>query len=76
MQIFHSARASEPRLRVVFEDEQVSFGFAAGATLAEAADWVAGVARFHDGALPAIDVTMPMFPDSSTASKGVFDGAH
>jgi hypothetical protein len=76
MPIFHLARASEPRLRVVFKGDQVSFGFAAGATFAEVAEWVAGVSRFHDSAPVAIDVTMPMFPDSSTASKGVSDGAH
>ena len=59
MQGFHQARANELRLRVVFRDDQVSFGFSADATLGDVADWVAGVARFHDNAVVAIDVTMP-----------------
>jgi len=40
MRGFHEARASESRLRVVFEDDQVSFGFPTLATLGDVADWV------------------------------------
>lgn len=76
MQGFHQARANESRLRVVFRDEQVSFGFPAGATLGDVAECVAGMARFHHGAVRAIAVTMPVRANSSIASKGVSHGTH
>ena len=76
MQGFHQARANESRLRVVFRDDQVSFGFPASATLGDVADWVAGVARFHHSAVIAIDVTMPARTNSSVASEGVSHGTH
>lgn len=58
MQTFHTAQASEPRSRVVFEDAEVSVGFPASATLVDVADWVEGVARLQDSAPVAIDVTV------------------
>jgi hypothetical protein len=73
MRGFHEARASESRLLIVFEDDQVAFGFPAIATLA---DLVAGVARFHDSSVVAIEVTMPARESSSIASKGVTHGTH
>ena len=76
MQGFHQARANESRLRVVFRDDEVSFGFPASATLGDVADWVAGVARFHHGAVMAINVTMPAGASSSIAPKGVSHGTH
>jgi hypothetical protein len=76
MQGFHQARANESRLRVVFGDDQVSFGFPASATLGDVAVWVAGVARFHHGAVIAIAVTMPARANSSIAPKGVTHGTH
>ena len=76
MQGFHQARANESRLRVVFGDDQVSFGVPASATLGEVADWVAGVARFHHSVVIAIAVTMPARTNSSVASKGVSHGTH
>jgi hypothetical protein len=76
MQGFHQARASESRLRVVFRDDQVSFGFPASATLGDVADWVAGVAKAHHSAVIAIDVTMPARANSSIASKEVSHGTH
>ncbi len=76
MQGFHQARRNESRLRVVFKDDEVSFGFPASATLGDVADWVAGVARFHHSAVTAIAVTMPAGANSSIASKGVFHGTH
>jgi len=76
MQGFHQAQANEPRLRVVFSDDEVSFGFPESATLGDVADWVAGVARFHHGAVVAIDVTMPARKNSSIPSKGASHGTH
>ena len=76
MQGFHQARANESRLRVVFRDDQVSFGFPASATLGDVADWVAGVARFHQGAVIAIAVTMPACANSFIASIGVSQRTH
>ena len=76
MQGFHQTRANESRLRVVFRDDEVSFGFPADATLGDVADWVAGVARFHHSAVIAIDVTMPARTSSSIATKGVSHGTH
>jgi len=73
---FHEARACESRLRVVFEDDEVSFGFPTMATLGDVADWVAGLAKFHDGALVAVDVKMPRRAASSIASTGVSHGTH
>ena len=76
MRGFHEARASESRLRVVFEDGQVSFGFPTLATLGDVADWVAGVAKLHDSGLVAIDVKMPRRAASSIASTGASYGTH
>ena len=76
MQGFHQARANESRLRLVFRDDQVSFGFPASATLGDVADWIEGVAGFHHGAVIAIAVTMPARANSSIASKGVSHGTH
>jgi hypothetical protein len=76
MQGFHEARRNESRLRVVFRDDQVSFGFPASATLGDVAVCVAGVARFHHSAVIAIAVTMPARANSSIASKGVSHGTH
>ena len=45
MRGFHEARASESRLRVVFEDDQFSFGVPTVATLGDVADWVASLAK-------------------------------
>jgi hypothetical protein len=58
MQTFHAIQASEPRLRVVFDDSAYSFGFSPRTTLADVADWVADVARAHHAAPIAIDVTL------------------
>ncbi len=76
MQGFHQARMNESRLQVAFRDDQVSFGFPASATLGDIADSVAAVARFHHGAVIAINVTMPARANSSIASKGVSHGTH
>jgi hypothetical protein len=76
IQGFHLTRANESRLRVVFSDDQVSFGFPASATLGDVAVWVAGVARFHRSAVIAIAVTMPARTNSSIMSKGVSHGTH
>jgi hypothetical protein len=63
-------------LRVLFEDDQVSFGFPAKATLGDVADGVAGLAKLHDGALVAVDVKMPRQLASAIASTGVSHGTH
>ena len=76
MRGFHEARASESRLRVVFEDDQVSFGFPTIATLGDVADCVAGLANFHDGVIVAIDVKMPRRTASSIASTRISHGTH
>ena len=76
MQGFHQARANKSRLRVVFRDDQVSFGFPASATLGDVADWIEDVARFRHGAVIAIDVTIPALTNSSIVSKGVAHGTH
>ncbi len=76
MRGFHEARAGESRLRVVFDDDQVSFGVPTIATLGDVADWVAGLANFHAGAPVAIDVKLPRTSDSSIASTGVSHGTH
>jgi len=76
MRGFHEARVSESRLRVVFEDDQVSFGVPTLATLGDIADWVAGLANIHDGALVAIDVKMPRQTASSIAPTGALHGTH
>jgi hypothetical protein len=76
MRGFHEARASESRLRVLFDDDQVSFGLPAKATLGEVADCVAGLAKFHDGALIAVDVRKPKHTASAIASRRVPHGTH
>ena len=76
MRGFHEARASESRLRVLFEDDQVSFGFPNLATLGDVADWVGGLAKLHDGALVAVDVKMPRRAAPSIASTGASHGTH
>jgi hypothetical protein len=76
MRGFHEARASESRLRVVFEDDHVSFGFPTMATLGEVANCVAGLAKLHDSALVAIDVKMPKRAAPSIASTGASHGTH
>ena len=76
MQGFHEARASESRLRVVFEDDQFSFGVPTVATLGDVADWVASLAKLHDSALVAVDVKMPRRAAPSIASTGVSHGTH
>jgi hypothetical protein len=76
MRGFHEARARESRLRVVFDDDQLSFGVPTMATLGDVADWVAGLAKLHDGALVAVDVKMPRQTASSIASTGVSHGTH
>jgi len=63
-------------LRVVFEDDQVSFGFSTITTLGDVADWVEGLARLHDGAVVAVDVKMPRQTVSSIASTGGSHGTH
>ena len=73
MRGFHDARASESRLRVVFE---VSFDVPTMATLGDVADWVAGLAKLHDSALVAIDVKMPRRAAPSISSTGVSYGTH
>ena len=73
---FHEARASESRLRVVFEDDEVSFGFPTMATLGDVADWVEGLAKLHDSALVAIDVKMPRRAARFIASTGATHGTH
>jgi hypothetical protein len=61
---------------VTFKDDAVSFGFPASATLADVADWVESVARFHDSAVVAINVTMPAHMNSIIKPVGVFYGTH
>ena len=75
MQGFHEARSTESRLRVVFEDDAVSLGFPANATLGDIADCVAGVAGFHESAVVAVNVTMPAHT-TSIASKEASHGTH
>ena len=69
----HGARASESRLRVVFE---VSFDVPTRAMLGDVADCVAGLLQRHHGALVAVDVELPRRTDSSIASTGVSYGTH
>jgi hypothetical protein len=59
MKSFHSVRTCRLRLRAVFDDDEVSVGVPPSVTLADVADWVDGVSRFHTGAPLAIDVTLP-----------------
>lgn len=73
---FHEARTSESRLRVIFENEEVSFGIPADATFGELADRIASVARFHDSAVVAVNLTMPAHTNPSLSSKGVSHGTH
>jgi hypothetical protein len=73
MRGFHEARASESRLRVVFE---VSFDVPTMATLGDVADCVAALLKRHDGALVAVDVKLPRRMDSSITSTGVSYGTH
>jgi NADPH-dependent 2,4-dienoyl-CoA reductase/sulfur reductase-like enzyme len=76
MQGFHEARASESQLRVVFEDDQISFGVPSLVTLGDVADWVANLAKLHDSPLVAVDVKMPRRAAPSIASTGVSHGTH
>ncbi len=71
MCVFHSPQASESRLRVVFEDAEVLFEFPAGATLADIAHWIEGVARLQESAPVAIDVIVATSARPSRYSKGV-----
>ena len=64
----HQARASESRLRVVFEDGEVSFGFPIGTTLGDVTDWVAGLTKLHESGLLAVDVKMPRRAASTEVS--------
>ena len=72
----HQARASESRLRVLFEDGEVSFGFPIGTTLGDVTDWVAGLTKLHESGLLAVDVKMPRSAASPIASIGVSHGTH
>jgi len=72
----HQARASESRLRVVFEDGEVSFGFPIGTTLGAVTDWVAGLTKRHESGLLAVDVKMPRRAASSIASTEVSHATH
>ncbi|ARN80434.1 hypothetical protein [Methylocystis bryophila] len=76
MRGFHEAQASESRLRVVFEDDQISFGFPTVATLGDVADWVGGLAKFHESSLVAVDVKIPRRAAPSIASTGASQGTH
>jgi len=73
---FHQARTSESRLRVIFEEEELSFGFPAGATFGDLADRIACVARFHDSAVVAVNLTMPAHTNPSLPSKETPHGTH
>ena len=73
---FHEARTSESRLRVIFEDEELSFGFPADATFGDLADCIASVARFHDSAVVAVNITMPAHTIPSLSSRGAPHGTH
>ena len=68
-------RASS-QLRVVFEDDQISFGVPSLVTLGDVADWVANLAKLHDSPLVAVDVKMPRRAAPSIASTGVSHGTH
>jgi hypothetical protein len=58
MQLHHTARAGEPRLRVVFANTSIAMGLPAGSTLGDIAEWVGDTARLHNGSLRSIDVIM------------------
>lgn len=58
MQFHHLARASEPRLRVVFGNTSIAMGLPLGSTLGDVALWAGDIARRHNGALRSIDVKM------------------
>ena len=73
MQTFHAALPSESRLRVVFGDSALSFGFASRTTLADVAGWVEDVARIHHGAPLAIDITLAA-KSRPLVAKGLSDG--
>ena len=73
---FHEARISEFRLQVIFEDEELSFGIPADVTFGDLADCIASVARFHDSAVVAVNLTMPMHTGPSLPSKEAPHGTH
>ena len=75
MQGFHEVRSNESRLRVVFAEEAVSFGFPANATLNDIADCVAVIAGFHSGGVVAVNVKMPAGLNS-IIPKGACHGTH
>lgn len=76
MQILNATRASEPRLRVVFENAEVSLGFPAGATLGDVAACVEGIARLQDRAPVAIDITVAYSASPFRYSKATSHGTH
>lgn len=76
MQSLHPAPASAFRSRVVFENAEVSFGFSAGATLADVADWVEGVARSKHSTPVAIEIKMAASSISFPTSTGAPHGTH
>jgi hypothetical protein len=76
MQNFHTTQASEPRLRVVFEDAEVSFGFYPGATLGDVASWVEGIARLRACPPVAIDITMAAAASPFRYSRAASHATH
>jgi hypothetical protein len=70
MQYHHTARAGEPRLRVIFANKAIAIGLPVGATLGEVAEWVGDISRLHNGSLRSIDVKM------AARRALALDGAH
>jgi len=76
MDFFHTATGAEARLRVVFDDDEVSIDIIANATFGELAEYVRGVAKTHRGAPVTVAVTIPATSTPGTTSKGLSHGTH
>ena len=76
MQVYHSPRSNEPRLRLVFKNGAVLSGLSEGATLADICDLVERIAGFKHSIPLAVDVKMASSTNVVSSSKGASHATH
>lgn len=76
MQVYHSPRSNELRLRLVFKNGVVSSGLSEGATLADICDLVERIAGLKHSIPLAVDVKMAGETHVFSASKGAPHATH
>jgi hypothetical protein len=76
MQVYHTPRSNELRLRLVFRNGAVSSGLSAGATLADICDLVERIAALKHSIPLAVDIKIAGETDVFSASKGASHATH